>query len=219
MRRRTFWLLALLMVGALGVPPASDAARRSKCEPKRSTTILATGSARIFAMTKRRGEAVERRVFGCLYRKNKRYLLSELDDDGYYATGAQTAFPLLLGRRVAYVSVEVDTARSKYMAGSPAPSVRIVSLRNGRLIRNATLPENVGVSDFDASPSNAMAWIEAAYPPYGGTPSYRVSKLDAAGQTLLDAGAGVSGDSLAISGSAVYWTSGGMPHSATLATG
>jgi hypothetical protein len=214
MRRRTFWLLALMLAGALALPSLSDA-RRSRCQPKRSRTVVATGAARIFTLSKvHEGNHVQL-VYGCAFSKNRRYLLSRVEDDGEYATGSATQDPRLLGRRVAYVLVGIDSARSKFGGGNPGSSLVVKDLRTGRVVSSATTPENAGVADFDATRSGALAWIEAAYHDFA-APTYRVFKQDAGGQTLLDSTSGISGDSLAISGSTVYWTNAGSARSTTL---
>lgn len=45
---------------------------------------------------------------------------------------------------------------------------------------------------------------------------YQVHELDGSGERLLDSGAGIAPESLALAGSTVYWTDDGKPESAVL---
>ena len=91
--------------------------------------------------------------------------------------------------------------------------VGVADLRTGKKRgTNLTSFGALAATDREVTPTGAAAWIRAA----GASTTLEVRKFDAAGESLLDSGTDIEPDSLAVSGSTVYWTRAGQPKSAPL---
>ena len=146
-----------------------------------------------------------------------------------------TARLVLAGRHVAFaVDPGADARR-----GQASPTVFVVSLSSGRILRQAPAAPATEPVTYDTctddqraegrcepaprvgpmflSPRGAVAWaVQVTYVGSSAPPTRAVRKLDAGGATTLAAGAGIDVSSLAGRGSRVYWQDTDRPMTALL---
>ena len=204
-------------LGAAVVVPSGEAegARTSAraCQPSGSKTVLATRTARLYTerTTNRDGDDVTA-LFGC--RSGGRPVRMALE----FAGIAEERFfgsELLVGRFASVVSSGSDRGNE------PMPQVlRVFDLRQRR--RTALVRTKAGsfISDVELRKTGSIAFIEAsATDPLAGDPQFdrfEVVKREGGKSTVLDSGPGIDPDSLAVSGSTVYWTNESQAKSAPL---
>jgi hypothetical protein len=222
-RRKVFaaGLLSLLVLGAAAGP--ADARRR--CAAQDSKTLVASERVRIFAW--HIVSAVEYDVYGCLYRRNRRYKLdhhSTPEPDGY-ASWNEVKLITVAGRYVAW-------AKDSGFEFGNLTSVTVVDLRTGAAKHSwdaggggyaqdtpdwETHHRGVwSVTDLVLKPGGAVGWIVGTFEGdwyFDEQPA--VYKSDATVEGMqLDRGTGLSKESLAASGSDMYWMNDGQPRSA-----
>ena len=183
----------LLAAGAIGAPPA--AARSSTCESRHGDTVLQTRQARVFT----RAGLDTAAVFACLRSSRQRSIaLGELHDfDGGGLSQFRLAGPYLGFR---------DIVCDRYTSDCRS-WIRMVDLRSRELLGRA-----FDVADWVMRRSGALAAIESADASQG----WEVRRYDGDRSEVLDAGSDIEPDSLAASGTRVYWMRGGVPRSAPL---
>lgn len=226
MKRRlliTAWLAALMLVPA-GTAQARHA-ERTKCTARNAHTILKTETARIFSTPFGDGDA---RVYGCLYSKNRRYLLGE---DSDCDPGPVVSRLVLRGRYVAFVQTFCNIDQSD-------DYVMVVDLRNGRgkwraIASTGQAPDAASstlVTDLVLSPTGSVAWIADWDANSGSSTPHpnddrQVRKLEPGapeGGMLLDSGLTIEPRSLGMGSrtsggySWIYWTKGDSPFAAKL---
>ncbi|HEX8744519.1 MAG TPA: hypothetical protein VF712_15440 [Thermoleophilaceae bacterium] len=224
MRKRL--LAVCVAAGALAAANGAPAqAATARCTARNAQTIAATNSARIYATPLGDGAS---RIYGCLYSRNRRYLLG---NDGDCDPGPVVSRLTLRGRYVAFVETfcNID-ASDDYVA--------VKDLRTGRnkwraISATGNRAENgepsTLVSDIALSPTGSVAWIADWEAVSGGNSSpqddRQVRKLEPgapAGGALLDSGLGIEQRSLAIGSrsssgySRIYWTKDDAPAAAKL---
>ena len=205
-----------------GSAPAHAAS--PKCTARNAQTILQTSSARIFSTPL--GDTA-RRVYACLYSRNRRHLLGI---DGDCDPGAAVGRLTVSGRYVGYVETNCNIDQSE-------DSVVVKDLRTGRNKWRAAAatgqegndPVSTLVTDLALASNGSVAWIadwdansgDSAPDPNN---NRQVRKLDAGapeGGTLLDSGLDLEPRSLGLSarssnGAWMYWTKAGSPFAARL---
>lgn len=197
--------VAIAVALAAVTPPAQAAAApREACFPSGARTLEASTRARVFSL-RRRGGA--RPVFACLYATGRRVRLG----DRVECAGQAARDVHLAGRFVGFIAEFCPTP------GGSGTSLGLVDLRRGpvRLV-SGLFAFGAGVTDFVLRANGSAAWIEQ---PEVGAPAsapLRVVKRDAGGRTLLASGTDIDSSSLALAGSTVYWTQGGVPLAAVL---
>jgi hypothetical protein len=214
---------ALLLASAV---PASGQSR-GRCDARGAETILATKSARVFAVQIRGTN--EARIYGCLYSRNRRWSLG-VESECQGAT--QVSGFILAGRFLAYVEsfCDLDTA-SDYVV--------VKDLRTGQdrfrapAAGGAFASEgdpSTRVSDLALSRTGSVAWIgewDANSNRAIGDPNdnRQVLKLEVGsppGGTVLAEGVDIEPGSLGLSArtsagvSRVYWTKAGAVGTSTL---
>ena len=201
-RRIASLAAALLLLGVTAVP--ADAAARPRCKLAGSKTIVATKTARV--MSREVNEV--RRYYGCRYRTNRRRLMAreETDDQGAGDT------PFLIQLRGPFVAVATrhfdaaDRFAPPEFLGHPGVA-HAIDLRSGAHRRaNAVsgVARSSEVTDLVLKPNGSLAWI--------GSSPYEVHRWEAGGaDTVLESGTDIAPESLAESGTWLYWLRGGAP--------
>jgi hypothetical protein len=196
---------AALATTLLAAGPA-EARKAPACSSKGSKTIIASESARVF----RKKKATGVRVYGCLFRANKKFQLgsfSECFDDD------QVGDLRLAGRYVGY-----DTTSCGLVVGKSVVIVR--NLATGSVTHVAVAARLVSPGEIDTSVSDlvlrrsgSVAWIGSADDTDNAAPrTYQVRRFTGS-QVLLDSGTAIAPGSLAASAGGIYWTKGGQPFS------
>ena len=203
-------MLATLTLGvavALGASGTAESRHPQGCTIKGAKTLRATKHARVIEKGTR--------VYGCLYRTGRRFLLA----NPAYGVG-QVRNVRLAGRVVGY---------SRQSQGKRKVTVR--ELRRGRIVHDAAAAVaprccSTAVTDLELRRNGSVAWIAETIPfdiplaPPGSypdpRPDYQVRKADRAGQALLDAAHDVAPRSLMLSGATISWTRGGTTYAAVL---
>ena len=219
-------VLGVVVLAVLASVPASPADARQRCAASGSKTLEATERARVFRWQATSPDSYE--VYGCLYRRNRRLKLdfNQTEDDPY-GPYVEIRLITLAGRHVAWVNDWSERPGRR-------TTVNVVDLRSGRKMHSWTGGgEQFGyytpgwetdhrhvysTTDLVVKPSGAVAWIAwtRVGEPYRDY-EYTIYKSDATGEgILLDSGVNLDKDSLALSGSTIYWTKDGRAHSATL---
>ena len=153
------------------------------------------------------------KVYGCLNRVKRRFLLARLDFTGPFSEAISE--PRVAGRFAAFARSGSGSAADCYS------DVLAFDLRRGRrTIRTAATttpaatPNSCGqVDGLELTRRGAVGWI--VHTP--GSNTAEVRKLDTGGPALLDSG-NVDRGSLALSSSrrTIYWTKDGAPQSAPI---
>ena len=214
---------ALVLVSSA---PAS-AQGRARCTARGAETIVATKSARVFAVQIRGTN--EARIYGCLYSRNRRWSVG-VENECQGAT--QASGFILNGRYLAYVEsfCDLDTA---------SDHVVVKDLRTGAVKFRAPAAggafaaegePSTRVTDLALARTGSVAWIGEwdadSNRAIGGPPDNRqVLKLEVGsppGGTVLAEGADIEPGSLGLSArtsagvSRLYWTKGGAVGTSTL---
>lgn len=201
-------LVAVTTAATLAPADGAQTSRRGRhsCTPRRTVTLLATKSLRVYRT--RRRSLGEQKVYGCLLHRTRRVFLGFRDCfdqpevDNLRAAGALVAY-----------------ARVNCNPGSTSSEVVVQSLRSGRRLKQIAVrglpahPPRLKVEDLVLRRGGAVAWIESASA--DSTPPSRVEvhKSDADGHNVtLDSGATIGLGSLALAGDhSVYWRKGATP--------
>ena len=200
-------LVALAVAVAMLAPATSQARKRHRtCYPKHTKTLVASAQARVFQTRKKVEEAHV--TYGCLLSRKHPYKFSLPD----FPTGFDPI--VLAGRYVAYGdysdcaasfcdpnSIVVQNLRNGHVRFVDGPGLRIATVYGLVLKRNGS-----------------VAWIASTFDQFGSLlPGVQVVKVEHGGSpVVLASGRGIATDSLALGGSTLYWTDGGVPHSAPL---
>jgi len=179
-----------------GEPPFSG------CASQPARTVISSPDGRVFSQRKVFRWAFLPFAYGCLYSADRRVPLGL---DGFDESGLGTTLDhfRLAGPYVAYGCIA-------NLIGGCRASVSVVDLRDGALLRGASLPGLVGPADVELKDNGSVAWIAAF------EDSREVGAFDAAGQRVLDRGSRIQANSLSLSGSTLTWRKGGQTHSAIL---
>ena len=183
------------------------------CSATGSRTEEASRSARVYSRVVAGGEV--RRWYGCLYSADRRVRLGDVGAPGSYLDRISPV--RLAGRYVATANEWTATT------GDAIGAVIVVrDLRTGAVVHrfeNDPAINTYDVTDLELRANGAVAWIARVV--MAGTPAtitdeVRTSLPGTSATRLLDEAPAVERRSLALSGRTLYWTSGGVPRSATL---
>ena len=239
MRRITIAAIPTLLL-LFAAAPASDATSSHKaismCPPARAHVLLADAQAAIYTIREHRIERIEGRreaspivaTRGCGVSSKRSFRLDwEFADAGSAESGSPIPANLTLsGSIVAYE--ESFSAGNRYSEGQGEEYVEEwhVVVRNvltGRTLNRVPTgtsspqkPKHVGdgfTSAIVVKSDGAVAWITDTVQ---SEDRYQVHALDKTGERTLAVGSNIDPHSLALAGSALYWTQGGKPESATL---
>jgi hypothetical protein len=225
MRARGFAAAVLAVALTVAYSAPAQARHGNRCTARNAHTILATDSVRIFATPL--GNTAER-VYGCLYSRNRRYVLGI---DGDCDPGPAIDQVTVSGRYVAYVeSICNIDASDDYVV--------VKDLRTGRnkwraIAATGQAPDaepSTLVSDIVVSRTGSVAWIADWDANSGSSTPHpnddrQVRKLEPgapAGGTLLDSGLGIEQGSLALGTrtragySWLYWNKNGSAEASKL---
>ncbi len=188
----------------------------SRCQPGNSHLLVADAQAQVYVT---KGE--DAHYAGCVYGSRKSYKVGIPAGGDANASWHYYAYTLA-GPVLAYA----ESATEGY--GQKQKDVVVVrDLLNGKVLHylpTGTAPANadrVGIGNATAvvvEPDGAVAWIVEAIE--NAVPkdliTYQVHAVDQAGTQVLASGPDIEPSSLALAGSTLYWTQGGMPFSAPL---
>jgi hypothetical protein len=204
--------------GAVGVARPDRKISLKKCALGHLRVIVADAQASVYEAPEPPGPSGGLGVWGCVY-GHRPYFLGPLPYDSASGSGGLKD-ETLSGSDVAYEEYSSGSTES----GTAEWRVIVRDLRNGHVLHR----EPTGI----ASPSNpkiigagftraivvksdgAVAWI-VEYPVRQET-AYEVHAVDGTGSRLLASGSNIGPTSLALAGSTLYWTQGGVPFSALL---
>jgi hypothetical protein len=204
-----------MALAALATAPSADAAKKrrhpARCSLTGSKTLLQTRDARVFYRTKS-GTTTE---YACLFARNKRFELGSGDSDPG-GSGDTVSLERLGGSYVAFVLGHFDDSQ-RYNPNPTgfAATVVAINLSTAAQLRFpavASRPPSSSVSDLVLARNGSFAWIGTGA---GATEVHRLKAGDAT-DTVLDSGADIQTDSLALGGATLYWTKGGKAVSAPL---
>jgi hypothetical protein len=185
----------------------------SACQPFHSKTVLASSTARLFTRrTTNRDHDKVTALYGCRSGRRPVRMASQFAgvvEERFFGSAR------LAGNVASVVSFGSDRGNE------PLPQeLRVFDLKRRRRTALVTTRAGAYVADVELQKSGSVAFIEASSSdPTAGDPKYdrfEVRKREGGTLTLLDSGAAIDPDSLAVSGSTVYWTNGSQAKSAPL---
>ena len=195
-----------LVVGSMCLAHAEPAAadhQHKRCYPKGARTIAASDRARVYEWT---SEEDDSRYIACVFRTGRRIEL------GFSESAARSSFDIPLVRFAKWQLAYVWRGCLVYCN----TGVQRVNLRTGKR-RGFASDDYISVPDLELRSNGSLAWIQQEFDSSTRQlRDIRVLKHDAGGTTELDAGMDIASESLALSGSWLYWTRGGEPRFATL---
>lgn len=204
----TMTVVAVATAATLAPADGAQTSSRSDrtCTPKRTVTLLATKSLRVYRTRSR--ELGQQKVYGCLYRRKRPVLLGRRDCFGQPLVEELRA----AGSLVAYAEVDCSP-------GSTFSDVVVRSLRSGRRLKRISVRgldpahRRLNVDDLVLRRSGSIAWIESASADSGQPARVEVHKSDADGQNVILASSTAIGRrSLALAADAtLYWRNGAAP--------
>lgn len=208
MRRALGLLCAASLLAALPASAAAGTTKKKRCTAKQAKTVAKNRYARVFTTPGRKGDEVQR-LYGCLYRANRRVLLERATDDEYVSSTSFNAVKLNRNR-VAWQYTAIDISCKAdcppgYTGESSALKVANLRTRRKRAV-DGTLGEGTALV---VTRTGAISWIQPGSP-------VSVRASDADGQRVLYAGDDIDGGSLSLSESTVAWRAGGQVMSAEL---
>jgi hypothetical protein len=196
---------ALALATAIYTLPATAAAKKKRtCNPRHSSTVAANTKLRIFRRTVKSGDTL---FFGCAYKTRRPFRLpsNEPGVDGYGPFA-------LSGRFVAFGYYP--------SCGTCVDEDNFVWVFNAfkRKGRQLLLDDNddgkvTRITDIEVNRTGSVGWISRDLK---SPASVLVQKAEgsATTPTLLDSGPDIERQSLASSGTTLYWTKAGAPRSA-----
>lgn len=204
-------VLPAAMVVALALP-ASAAGASGTCKLAGSKTVVKNSAARVFQKKvllrpASGGHATGYRVYGCLYAKDRRFLIGlQKPVDGEFEWISRTLVRLA-GPFVGYAH-GFDSG----LDGGQFVEVR--DLRTGEQVYRSENNNLVKVFDLELGAAGSVAWVsdEVESTPGRGVSAWGPSS----GRTLLDSGPEISRRSLTLSGTTLSWTKAGVLRSAPL---
>jgi hypothetical protein len=165
-------------------------------------TVALNPQARVYVRSQR-GDADQHLLIGCLLRSGQSVQLDSWFSCGC-SRGDESAPQVWLRGRI--VALNRYSCPPDPVLGSCVGAARTVSLRTGEPLRRANT--RTSVAALVLGPRGSFAYVSS-----GGA----VVKSDATGESVvLDAGAGIDPDSLAVAGARVYWTRSDAPQTALL---
>lgn len=208
----------LLATASVAVVAPAEAHRRHPtpwhCRPGHSNVVSANTRAEVFEIG-----FDEPRFEGCAYGQTHRYALGPVgygSSSGSYGSDDYR----LAGTTVAFTEWSCPGALAPPMT-SCGEALSATSLRSGRRLHRVSVRAaqcNGHILALLLREDGALAWIAAN--DKEGCPvraeMLEVHALDSSGERVLAVGENIDSNSLALAGSALYWTQGGKPFSATL---
>jgi hypothetical protein len=192
--------LAAVAVACAAMPEVAGADHRHRrCFPKFSRTIAVSDRARIYETAQ--DDNGHSATVVCAFRTGRRVLLG----DSYDLDVAYNVTMVRFAKWRVAVAWYSSTKPSPYTAG-----LDLVDMRRGERRGVATMYSEGSFTDVELKPNGSLAWIQQR------AGAVTVIKVDASGRHELDSGTGIARDSLALSGSWLYWTNDGQPRVATL---
>ena len=200
-------LVGLLLVVSTADGPQADAQARASCRTAGSTIDAGPGG-RVLKRPTRDPD----RVYLCSYRTGRRTAIGW--DDCFNAVGV---FEVRFTRR--FVALGLWSCGP----GGTSATVELRSTASGRRVRRILSPggddpgEIEYVSDLVVRRDGALAWIIELRDTADSPARYQVrSSLSGGTSAILAEGSDIAAGSLALAGSTLYWTQGGLPRSALL---
>ena len=200
-------LAGLLLVVSTAEGPQADAQARASCRTAGST-IDAGPDGRVYKGLTRNPD----RVYLCSYRTGRRTAIGW--DDCFNALGVV---------EVRFTRRFVALGLWSCAPGGTSATVDLRSTASGRRVRRILRPggddpgELEYMTDLLVRRDGALAWIIELRDAADSPARYQVrSSLSGTASTILAEGNDIAAGSLALAGSTLYWTQGGLARSATL---
>jgi len=228
-RRYAYSLIGTCLLAVSGNTASASASAKRGHPPQRACPthprglVAANGQAEVYIARPPFSSPHARSYYGCAFRSRRVRFLGDIRLAGEGA--ADTRNLQLVGTVVAAESFlavkEMGDSYTIVVTNLARPRGPVRTLATGTLTP-AQHMNNTGL--FGVGPTTALvvkndsavAWIvnDNAAPD---APTYEVVKSDASGPpVVLATGTDIAPDSLALSGSTLYWTQGNTPHSGTL---
>lgn len=189
---------------AKGVPPFSG------CHSQQAQTDVQNGDGRAFEQLRFVADDSEFVPFAyaCLFSADKRVPLTPIDES------MELTLPRVVAPLVAFAVANCPGA-------SCYSSVTVRNLQDGRVISDLDASMTGGapgdgehVTDIELKPNGSLAWLVHLVGAARNT--IEVVAVDANGRRLLESSPDIDPQSLALDGSTLSWSTGGVTHSATL---
>jgi hypothetical protein len=213
--------LVLTLAASTNATGNRDKPAAKKCPSGHLHLVVADAQAEVYVLPERSGPHggyEPEAIYGCAYAQGHAYALGPLGFPwaGSSSGGGGTAREVLAGTILAYEQSSISYGRGTRSSWL----VFVRDLRSGKVLHEVptgtSSPPNpllVGAgftSVIVVKSDGAVAWItEGAF-------TDEVHAVDATGSRVLASGPGIERFSLALAGSTLYWTQGGMPFSAPL---
>lgn len=227
MRRIAISTIPALVLLSVTAPPSAARTRHAyaaKCPPPNSHVLLANSEAELYIVKERLRPFPEPEpvVRGCVYGSKRSYLIGGAEEHpGGSERGGSSSVKLeaLAGSVVAYTPAGNYVSNGK---GQPEALMVVRNLRTGRVLHEVTTgalakPDVGSVGPIESivvKSDGSVSWIVGTG--YPNDIEYHVYAIDQSGSRLLASGSNIEPYSLALAGSALYWTRGGQPFSAQL---
>ncbi|HEX8068068.1 MAG TPA: hypothetical protein VF520_16240 [Thermoleophilaceae bacterium] len=212
MHGRVIFPLAIVaaVAAAIAAGTGTAASARGTCSPSKSTTVAQSEAVRVYTRTATVDGQRTKVFYACAFNTRRPFRLpvNELGVDGYGPFA-------LAGRYVAFgyhpsCGACADEANVVYVMDAVARTARhhVIVDDDDDGVKSA-------FTDLEATRQGSAAWIARDT---GSAATVQVQKVEGSSDTpvALDSGADVELRSLALSGTTLYWTRGGVPKSATL---
>jgi len=230
MQRRYACTLIGTCLLAIAGQTASAGARATRGRPAQRTcpaqpkgVVVANSQAEVYIARPPFSSPHARGYFGCAFKSRRSRFIGDIRLAGEGVV--DTRNPQLVGTVVAVESFvaarQASVSHTIVVTNLARPPGGVRTLPPGTLTatQQKANPGLFGVgptTGLVAKNDSAVAWIVNDNAPPD-PPTYEVVKADASGSpTVLATGADIAPDSLALSGSTLYWSQGNTPHSGTL---
>jgi hypothetical protein len=192
--------VAALTVNASEPCIAKGGITKRACDARRGTTLAANEQVRVYRV----GSSRQFTAKGCYYRTRRAFHLGgrTASEPPHEAN----AFDFVLsGRFVAVDEIECEPVGC-------SGGIAVTDVKTGRVRRSASVAGGTGgnAQRIVLKRNGSVAWTR----PFNGT--FEVVRLDGDGEAVVDRGAGVDVQSLALASGTLYWMNAGVPRSATL---
>jgi hypothetical protein len=178
-------------------PVASGAKATPSCEQTHGTTVVATTAVRVYSV----GKPALNTRYACNVASGRVVALGRYDIS---PEGPGVTNETIAGRYVAYRLMKCPDHEEGIC---DVAEIRVADTRTGKVVRSREVP-SVSITDLEVRSNGAAAYIVVLPDQH-----QEVRTVNKTGDALVDSGTAIADDSLASSGTTLYWLNAGVPHS------